>query len=598
MSYPLLSIQKLETRSIVPFPCYFVMSTAPINIEDTISVRMASEEDSATCLKEMTAYLKQHPDDAEILILIHGYNTGRDNVQDWYRSAAEEIASRYPQCPKGLVVIGYRWSSEQMTGDESGDPKTKRLAARQALPKIMNSIYQISLGMAIVGFLGSLLGYGLLVFKGVSWLPVLATFSGLFTVAMVLFAPLFTIFALRISNYFRDNFRANQYGVADLVELIRQIDDALVEQVVNPDRTAREQYWENHRIRLSFIGHSMGGFVVTDSVRVLSDVFDRSSIGSFWGQMKRKKRPSSKMGNVFSLGRLVLVAPDISSEAIISGRANFLQSSLRRFEEAYLFCNEGDMALRLASTTANYFSFPTRTRDGGYRLGNVSVREASATQTIETSGIVNLLANGDLVQDTVRAFLSYLYIRKSRSLLDRQKEIGLAEGTRSIAELFTYFDCTNYREAILNPKTQVLESKGILTRAHNKTSLDMVDYAALCQDFAQGKRDPHGGYIFCREATFTQQTIYGLACLGWLGFLATLDSGLDSELNSGLNSGFEAHLTRIKGLRSDLTPIQQEQIARLFVLNDLCKAKGIQVLVSPERYETGILQKPFDRSVY
>jgi hypothetical protein len=292
------------------------------------------------------------------------------------------------------------------------------------------------------------------------------------------------------------------------------------------------------------------------------------------------------VGNVFGLGRLVLVAPDISSETIISGRANVLRSSLRRFEEAYLFCNEGDMALRLASTTANYFSFPARTRDGGYRLGNVTVREASATRKIETAGIVNLLPNGRLVQENVRAFLSYLYIRKSRSLLDRQLEIGLDEGTKSIAELFTYFDCTNYRENISNPKTKTLESKGILTRAVNKTSLEMKDYALLCKDFAQGKRDPHGGYIFSGDADFTKQAIYGLACLGWSGFVATLDSG------------YAEHLAQLQQNRSDLKLEEQQRLARLFALDALCKTKGVQVLMSPERYQVDVLQQGFDRSAY
>lgn len=593
MSYPLLSIQKINTDSIVPFPCYFVMSTAPINIEDSGKdfAGAASEEESATCLTEMTDYLKLHQGDAEVLVLVHGYNTGRENVQWWYREAAKEIARRYPQSPKGLVLIGYRWSSEQMSGDESGDVKSKRNAARQALPKIMNTTYQVSMVAAIAGFIGSFVGYGLLLLKGVSWLAVLAIFSGLFTVAGVIFAPLVTIFALRVSNYFRDTFRANQYGVSDLVELIRQLDDALVEAVVNPDRTAREKYWENHRIRLSFIGHSMGAFVVTNAVRVLSDVFDRASIGHLGRvhsgrDLKRSTLPSSKVGNVFGLGRLVLVAPDISSETIISGRANVLRSSLRRFEEAYLFCNEGDMALRLASTTANYFSFPARTRDGGYRLGNVTVREAIATRKIETSGIVNLLPNGALVPENVRAFLSYLYIRQSRSLLDRQSEIGLDDGTRSIAELFTYFDCTNYREDISNPTTKQLESKGILTRAVNKTSLEMTDYALLCKDFAQGKRDPHGGYIFSGDADFTKQAIYGLACLGWSGFVATLESG------------YPQHLAQLQQNRTDLDLIHQQQLARLFALDDLCKRKGVQVLMSPERYQVDVLQQGFDRSPY
>jgi pimeloyl-ACP methyl ester carboxylesterase len=587
MSYQLLSIEKLDMDPTVPFPAYFVRSTAPINIEDPIVD--GDEVRSVSALAELTAHLKRYEREAEVLILVHGYNTGADNVRYWYRNAAQEIARRYPQVPKGLVVIGYRWSSEQMNGDESGDVNAKRKSALDSLPKIMNQVYAVSRVGAIVGFVGSFLGYLLLTLKGIGWVFWLATFSGLFTVSVVLFAPLLTLFFLRVSNYFRDTYRANQYGVSDLVELIRQLDDSLVEQVTNPDRTARERYWENHRIRLSFIGHSMGAFVVTNAVRVLSDVFDRSSIGRLGrGPTGSGKLPTSTIGNVFSLGRLVLVAPDISSEAIISGRGNVLRSSLRRFEEAYLFCNEGDMALRLASTTANYFSFPARTRDGGYRLGNVTVREAMQPNKVERAGIVNLQPDGALVHETVRRFLSFLYIRRTQSLFDRQQEIGLEVGTRSISELFTYFDCTNYQEWLPNPKTQQLEPKGILTRALNKTSLEMKDYAFLCKDFVQGKCDPHGGYIFDDRADFTKWAIYGLAGLGWRGFLDILEGA----------PGFQEVLHGVVNDRPDLTSRQQHHVACLFILSHQCDQKGVQVLLSPERYQVDLMGQVFDRSEY
>ena len=202
---------------------------------------------------------------------------------------------------------------------------------------------------------------------------------------------------------------------------------------------------------------------------------------------------------------------------------------------------------------------------------------------------MNLLPNGELVKENVRAFLSYLYIRRSRSLLDRQLEIGLDEGTQSIAELFTYFDCTNYYEFVPNPQTKVLERKGILTRANNKTSLEMLDYALLCKDFIQGKCDPHGGYIFSEYADFTKRAIYGLACLGWDGFLETLQSEPD----------YDQYLKQARQSRSiDLNPDQQQELARLFALNALCDLKGIQVLMSPERYHVNVLDEEFDRSAY
>ena len=55
--------------------------------------------------------------------------------------------------------------------------------------------------------------------------------------------------------------------------------------------------------------------------------------------------PSNAIGNVFSLRRLVLVAPDIPAETLLSSRGNFLASALSRFDEAYLFSNEGDEIL-------------------------------------------------------------------------------------------------------------------------------------------------------------------------------------------------------------------------------------------------------------
>ncbi|MCA1990517.1 MAG: hypothetical protein LDL41_00495 [Coleofasciculus sp. S288] len=108
---------------------------------------------------------------------------------------------------------------------------------------------------------------------------------------------------LRLSTYFRDNYRATNYGVPDLVELIRQLDLAVVQMRQSKGRPTNEP-----RIKLSFIGHSMGCFVVTNTIRILSDVFDPPSIN---------KTPTAEIGNVFCLERLILVAPDIPVETVI-----------------------------------------------------------------------------------------------------------------------------------------------------------------------------------------------------------------------------------------------------------------------------------------
>jgi hypothetical protein len=62
-----------------------------------------------------------------------------------------------------------------------------------------------------------------------------------------------------------------------------------------------------------------------------------------------------------------------SAETLLSNRGNFLASALARFDEAYLFSNEGDEVLRQISTLANYFVSPTKSRNYGFRLGNVEI---------------------------------------------------------------------------------------------------------------------------------------------------------------------------------------------------------------------------------
>ncbi|MBD2327384.1 alpha/beta hydrolase [Alkalinema sp. FACHB-956] len=608
MSYHLLSISDLGVSSAVNFPCYFAVSTAPINVEDAIAI---SGDNPAQKIREITDYLKQQDANAEILILIHGYNTDRNNVQQWYRDTCEYIAHHYPQHSQGLVVIGYRWSSEQISGDESGKFADKRLFAWEALPKFAKGVYIFSLAGIAIGAVGGLLSFFLAFSSQIPSLFLLGLFSLFLLTALFLLSPLLTLFLLRLSGYFRDVFRADQYGVSDLIELIRNLDDQLVESVDLPERYQREQYWqskERSKVRLSFVGHSMGGFVVTNTVRILSDVFDRSSIGSL-NLVENCKTPPSGVGNVFSLGRLVLVAPDIPAETLITGRANVLRSSLRRFEEAYLFSNEGDMALRLASSTANYFSYPTKTRTGGYRLGNVVVRDLGqmGKNNLEKAGILNLTADGHLIATNEKnPYLDYLYLQRRCSLADRQRSIFqqqfredafIQQQHKSIAELFTYFDCTNYQELVIDPKTGQRAihpktgqpmTKGIVSRASGKTSLDFLDYVALLVDSARQKVDPHGGYIFSADARFTKRLIYGLACLGWQGFLESLQQ----------EAAFPEVLVQVQQDYPDLKEPQQHWLASLQVLNILCEARGLQVLLSPERYQSDIMGHPRDRYGY
>jgi Putative serine esterase (DUF676) len=288
----------------------------------------------------------------------------------------------------------------------------------------------------------------------------------------------------------------------NLVEVIRQIDREASGTLVHTAGRAR------NRVSLSFIGHSMGGLVVTEAIRVLSNVFDKKAIRTtLSGRMRvqsEEEKPIGEapgnIGHVFTLARFVLASPDIPAETLLSARANFLASSLRRFREAYLFSNEGDEVLLLISTIVNYFSFPTRRRNYGYRLGNVETLSEGFGK-IADSGVLARLRVGD----------------KTLADLSDQTSKATPNELTDVANAFTYFDCTDYVDGP--------DNRGMLTEARNykagnpNGSIPWYEHLWLlfrCSPFCPASKriNVHGGYF---EGAVAQRLIYRLACLGFEG---------------------------------------------------------------------------------
>jgi Alpha/beta hydrolase of unknown function (DUF900) len=584
----LLSIERFNPDNL-PFPAYLVASTAPINIEDQQRCRDVNNFDSL--IKEISAHLKQYKNDAEILIVIHGYNNSETSVEKWFESICTYLAktNRSGRSP-GFLLIGYRWPSEKVSF------KAPRQWAIKSLPFILGIMSKWGgngLFLSMLGLIASML-----LWKPSFLIWLLIIFASMSVFSLCIGLPVWTIIGLRLVGYFRDSYRATNFGVSDLVELIRQIDNAVIQSSPGEELEDRKSFWQSNRVKLSFIGHSMGAFVVTNTVRILSNVFDSAAIGSIDASTPNKN-PSGDIGNVFSLGRLVLVAPDIPAETIISGRANFLQSSLRRFDEAYLFSNEGDMALRLASTAANYFSYPSRTQAGGYRLGNVCISNSiplKSEQPIrpECYGMTIYKPSDQLFdlrdgnEEKMDGFpLDYLYIQSKTRLSCRQGKIALAPQQEPIGERFTFFDCTDY--------TELEKGKpiGLLSHAMKKQSLNVLDYARLSIDYFCGKIDTHGGYFSDGsssqaspkpEAAFTKMAIYGLASLGFEKFLEKLPS---EPIFENYQKTFGQRLQELES--SQLTPQQQQKMALSHILSSICRDKGIQVLLAKDRYTKDIM---------
>jgi hypothetical protein len=687
----------IEDEQTAAVPSYLVTSTAPFNVEDA---SRALDHASEANLKDVIEHLYQNSQrqrqqpkqDCGLVITIHGYNTGPDStgndgvVDVWYRPLADYInqADPFIQAQSGrFVYLGYRWPSESLK------KKGIRIEALGALPFLLNILVCSGLLLTILS----------MVFMFSLSMSMLAFLTIL---GVVLFSIVFCLYALRVSVYFRDAYRANNFGVTDLVELIRRLDQGLVERKMNETLTsselvqrlisdipqlqyldtnlltsgvqtirkqlsvrpdvslvrenprfvqfihnlesrvefrdeisrdtlqeivehiARQQerelkaaqdYWENNPIKLSMIGHSMGGHVTTQTVRILSDVFDPRSVGTVQ-EDSAQKFPSPRVGRVFSLGRLILVSPDIPVLAITSGRSNFLRSSLRRFEEAYLFSNEGDLALRIASTAANYFSFPARSRTQGYRLGNVTIlsghlQRIGHDSTSSAYGIVNL---AELLQGVPHHLLPYLGVsvlnRNTSQSLDPSNSLNCNQSSvtcsqadadqEAIADLFTYVDCTEYRDYTDYNRAGSQQEHNVLILDKQRSPLRLWDYARLFMAYAQFSpktfprgRDVHGGYFAGR---LTQLLLYRLAFLGFEGLINSLIDtptealGLPPQLPPDLERAIVEARTTVTSddSRDDKTIHNKRYVAAIQLLSWICQQKRIQVAVSPERFKVDI----------
>lgn len=526
-------------------PGYFVMSSAPPNIEEAQEANETIQKQAALGVDAIAGHLHRMmtasaDGNAELVITVHGYNTSLDGVEAWYKNIFKYVNRHDPAIAArpNQVFIGYRWPSENVA-----------LSSLKEIGEALKALPPLPRDMILTGAICALilLVLELSTFGESVWGFVL---SLLLILLFVLGTLMLALVVLRLVVYFRDSYRADNFGVLDLVELLRQIDQGIVERTAAemfPTTASEDQhmqamtqarsYWgrrSQNKVKLSFIGHSMGGFVVTNVIRILSDVFDTASI---------EKRPDSYVGDVFSLGRLILASPDIPVITIVSSRANFLASSLRRFSESYLFSSEGDIALRTASTTANYIAFPSRTQARGYRLGNVALQNKLGG--IDDYGLINLtsldndfsdsLPIGEAIAQSKNNVMDNLFLTYQR--FQKRGVVTLADlftvqaarssSRATVADFFTYFDCTDYFDIKYDPTNDTCSAKptGILTRALGHAILKPWDYFLLTLDYARGKRDVHGGYF---EGQFSQQLLYRLAFLGFDNYLATFDS--DSQV--------------------------------------------------------------------
>jgi hypothetical protein len=273
-------------------PAFFIESTARVNIDDRDGkappspdgcARLPSVEDAV----EKIAMKLLEQKEPKLVITVHGFNSPRESVLKYYTNSFLAVDGDDAIRDRGVVCMGYRWPSEHM-----GTPWRSGLSAAPL-------------------FLVGVLLVALVVFWYVNFWIELCSIPRFFRIlitavtAFMAIVPI-ALFLQRVIVYFRDGYRATTYGVPDLVDLIRLIDGRLETKfkVTGSTGSCADLY---------FIGHSMGGFVVTNAVRILSDVFSPApqpkarATGVIAPENDPLREQRSEIGKSFRLKRLVLI---------------------------------------------------------------------------------------------------------------------------------------------------------------------------------------------------------------------------------------------------------------------------------------------------
>jgi hypothetical protein len=409
----------------------------------------------------------------------HGYASPAYKFYQEFIAEIESLSVKGPINKIGTlenrsVYIGYHWPSEMPLihpglWSDMGEQKGlsfKFLFIVALLAWLLGTGFYIILTLMIVPLL-NLLGIQLSLSPMWHWFNwhqisnLIAQWNGVTLTVFVLWLLLMQI--LRISVYQRDRYRAIHYGAPDLAEFFWRLDKVLGENpytsmpFYEPQKEPIIANYYNQKfppMNVNLIGHSMGGLVIINVLRILSDRF---------GKEDRLEYEKNNMGDYLQLDKLILTSPDIPLEFLREGRNNYVRSAILRCNEIYLFSSDRDLILRYLSILGNWFSEPS-IEMSGLRLGNVYLKSCKNPN------------NQIVYQPYIRVMISSQSAVQPTSAYD-------------LFEKFNYIDCS--------------EMPGL-----NCISLPLNVWTSLIIDltntlfFIAGKVDIHGGYHFTNTTSF------------------------------------------------------------------------------------------------
>lgn len=407
-------------RAVAARRTYLVVSTSAVRVGRYSPARPAwyADEDALASLADEMAVAQRSAPGTPVSVTLrtHGFNTRTEAFErELLIDSRPELAATLggpsmarpgaqPESfrPHDRFLIGFRWPSEGLLNPNS----IRDTVIATLLTPAIGLVLLLLPVLALFAHARS----GAPLRQAWAWLTahdptallqiLMSPYANLALAGALLGAgALFLI--LRLSTYERDRYRALHYGVPDLGEFMRRLEQELVARHVT--------------VELDVVGHSMGGLVLVNAFRVLSDYFVPDDV-----ELETIGRDGT-----FRLRLLVLCSPDLPAVMATPDRNNYFLSALRRFQAMHVFCSDRDLILKWLSLLANWTSEP-RQDMAGRKLGNVFLARARPNY-LRRPGIPPIVELTPMTRPIVRDFQLY--------------ERNPVTGPRRPAELH-FHDCT------------------------------------------------------------------------------------------------------------------------------------------------------------
>lgn len=358
---------------------FLVVSTAPVSLEVDRVLPPLKRFRPLFNVRELAQIMAQRQVQ-RVTLRTHGYSNEARGFYQRFGKEAQELnqpdrTTQTRPLDDDHFYIGYHWPSEQpvtspgLWSDYHTHPGVvlKFLFVLSGLAGIVGTLLWFLLrvlGVPLLEILGTLPGIA----QAWQWLQFSATAAlavqWYWIVPTLFMFWLLAFLLLRIVVYQRDRYRAIHYGAPDLAEFFWRVDKEI----------GQEYTRQPPQLLLNLIGHSMGGLVLVNVLRILSE-YGRDDQGTLNpdSMLPTDLVEENRVGQHWILDKLILASPDIPLEFMREGRNNYVRSAMRRCRRIYLMSSDRDIVLRYLATLGNWFSEPS-IQMAGLRLGNVYLK--------------------------------------------------------------------------------------------------------------------------------------------------------------------------------------------------------------------------------